>query len=119
MPRTKESIFRQRVTIERNRLVKLYSELSDESMKKCSRLFDQMAFLALSIEELQDNITQEGTTVDYQNGKDQWGTKTNPDIDTLNKFMQQYRHTKKSIDEELPKDYDTPVTDGFDEFVNG
>lgn len=111
--------FKSKVTKERKRLVALYTDLSEDSMNRCEKLFDQMAFLGISIQELQMNIARDGTTTEYKNGEHQYGTKINPDVDTLNKYMQQYRHTKKAIDEEMPKGFDAPVDDGFDSFING
>lgn len=49
----------------------------------------QLAWYNVSIKDLQRDIDKAGSIVDYCNGSAQYGTRKNPDIDTLIQYQKQ------------------------------
>ena len=72
------------------------------------------------MQDLRDQIIREGTTVEYKNGENQYGTKQSPDAQLYLQMSQKQTQAMKILVECLPKT-EKPVArdDGFEDFVNG
>ena len=63
----------------------------------------QLAWLNVSIAELQEKINQFGTLVAYDNGGGQSGIRTNPDVKTLTDYQKLANSITKNLLPLIPK----------------
>lgn len=105
---------------EKNRLRKLFKEIDENKKKLVFATIDDVAFMTITMQELRENIIRQGTTVEYKNGENQYGTKQSPDAQLYIQFSQKLNAAMKILVECLPKT-EKPVKkdDGFLDFVNG
>lgn len=64
-----------RIKKERNRLRTVFRDLDGNVRKTVEKLMETAAFMAVSLEDLQDIVNAEGYTEEYKNGQNQFGTK--------------------------------------------
>ena len=65
----------QKISLELSRLKRIYKKLDPNIFKTVEPLLENAAFMARSLEELQEIINEEDYITEYQNGENQWGTK--------------------------------------------
>ncbi|MCL2080245.1 MAG: hypothetical protein FWH17_10505 [Oscillospiraceae bacterium] len=75
MPDSKELTKEERIKREAARLRRVFKDLDKNKLQSVKSLIDNAAFMAVSLEELQEKINENGYTEEYQNGANQWGTK--------------------------------------------
>lgn len=87
MPRKAEKTVQQRIKAEKNRLNRIYKD-ADKAVRDIARsLIDNAAFMSVTCEDLAKQIAENGVTVEYKNGKDQYGTKKSPEVETYNSMI--------------------------------
>lgn len=67
---------------EYNRLKRIFKDLEENKRKTVESLMKNAAFMAVSLDELQEIINLEGYTDTYQNGANQSGTKQSEAVKT-------------------------------------
>ncbi len=72
----------QKIKREINRLKRVFRDLDKNKLQTVESLIRNAAFMAVSLEELQEIINEEGYTVEYQNGANQSGTKQSDAVKT-------------------------------------
>ena len=72
----------EKISKEMRRLKRVFKNLDRNKKDVVGSLIKNAAFMAVSLEELQDIINQEGYTVTYQNGESQSGTKQSDAVKT-------------------------------------
>lgn len=72
----------KKIKAEMARLKKVFRELDSNKLKVVESLIRNAAFMAVSLDELQEIINAEGYTVEYQNGENQSGTKQSDAVKT-------------------------------------
>ena len=65
----------ERIEKKRTELMKSFATMPPEQLKVAADLIEQAAFLAVSLEDLAEIISQEGMTETYVNGQNQHGRK--------------------------------------------
>ncbi|MCZ9311746.1 MAG: hypothetical protein O0V67_00065, partial [Methanocorpusculum sp.] len=75
MATKKELTKDQKIKREINRLKRVFRDLDKNKLQTVESLIRNAAFMAVSLEELQEIINEEGYPVEYQNGANQSGTK--------------------------------------------
>ena len=65
----------EKIKREFSRLKRIFKDLDKNKLQTVESLIKNAAFMAVSLEELQEIINEEGYTVEYQNGANQSGTK--------------------------------------------
>lgn len=77
--------------------------------------------MTVVMQELRNNIIKNGTTMEYQNGKDQWGTKQSPDAQLYLQMSQKQTAAMKILIDCMPKTEKIvkEKEDDFEDFVNG
>lgn len=110
----------KRINKERNRLKRLFSEIDEKKKKLVFSTIDDIAFMTITMQDLRENIIRDGTTVEYKNGENQYGTKQSPDAQLYLQFSQKQTQAMKILVDCMPKQ-EKPVRkdDGFNDFVNG
>lgn len=64
-----------------NRLKKVFKDLDKNKLNTVISLIQNAAFMAVTLEELQEAINENGCTSEYQNGENQFGVKKSPEVE--------------------------------------
>ncbi len=89
---------------EKNKLKKIFKEIDENKLKFVMTLIDRLAWLNVSVKELEDNIDKNGTTIPYDNGGGQSGIKDNPDVKTLIQYTRNITTITKQLVDLVPAD---------------
>ena len=107
-----------RVKKEIKRLNSVYFKLELKTKKSVKSIIENNAFMAITLEDLQEIININGMTEKYQNGANQFGVKKSAEIEIYNVVVKNYMASTKQLTDLLPKAAATPASDGFDKFVS-
>ena len=103
---------------EERRLKRLFAKIDDSKKKLAFSTIADVAFLAVIMQELREKILKEGTTCEYKNGENQYGTKQSPDAQLYLQMSQKQTAAMKILMDCLPKtERPEPKDDGFNDFV--
>ncbi len=109
-----------RIKKEVRRLKRLFSNIDENKKKLVFTTIEDVAFMTITMQDLRDSIVREGTTVEYKNGENQYGTKQSPDAQLYLQLSQKQTQAMKVLLDCLPKkEIIKEKDDGFDDFVNG
>lgn len=75
-------VIEEKIKREFSRLKRIFKDLDKNKLQTVESLIKNAAFMAVSLEELQEIINEEGYTVEYQNGANQSGTKQSDAVKT-------------------------------------
>ena len=109
----KEKEIKQEIT----RINGFLKEIEPKVKKGVKSLIDNVAYMAVTLRELRDDINQEGLITEYQNGENQFGTKKSPKVEIYNTMVKNYTSSFKTLLDLLPKNKEQIIDDGFEEFV--
>jgi len=109
-----------RIKKEIRRLKRLFKNIDENKKKLVFSTIEDVAFMAITMQDLRDSIIREGTTVEYKNGENQYGTKQSPDAQLYLQMSRQHTQAMKILVDCLPKTKDVVKDDddGFDDFIN-
>lgn len=107
----------KRIKREVNRLKKLFKEIDENKKKLVQATIDDVAFLTVAMQDLRENIVRDGTTVEYKNGENQYGTKQSPDAQLYLAMSQKQAQAMKILLDCMPKSQPIPKNDGFNDFL--
>lgn len=100
------------------KLKRLFKDMEKDTMNTVSSLIRNAAFMAVTLDDLQETINIEGAVSEYQNGENQWGTKKSPEVEVYNTMIKNHMAIIKQLSDLLPKVANAPgVGDDFEEFV--
>lgn len=109
-----------RIKKEVRRLKKLFANIDENKKKLVYTTIEDVAFMTITMQDLRETIIRDGTTVEYKNGENQYGTKQSPDAQLYLQLSQKQTQAMKILLDCLPKsEKPAPKDDGFDDFVNG
>lgn len=114
----KEKTVEERIKTEKSRLTRIFKDLEKEKRQVVEGLIDNASFMRVQMEEMSKRINEEGVTIKYQNGANQWGYKKSPDVETYSTFSQRYNTIIKQLTDLLPKTEPTEADDGFFDLIN-
>lgn len=100
-----------------NRINGFLKEIEPKVKKGVKSLIDNVAYMAVTLRELRDDINHEGLITEYQNGENQFGTKKSPKVEIYNTMVKNYTSSFKTLLDLLPKNKEQIIDDGFEEFV--
>lgn len=100
-----------------NRINGFLKEIEPKVKKGAKSLIENVAYMAVTLRELRDDINQEGLITEYQNGENQFGTKKSPKVEIYNTMVKNYTSSFKTLLDLLPKNKEQIIDDGFEEFV--
>lgn len=108
----------RRIKKEEARLKKLFSKIDKAKKSLVFTTIADVAFMTITMEDLRDNIIREGTTIQYKNGENQYGTKQSPDAQFYLQMSQKQTAAMKILMDCMPKT-EKPIeaTDDFDDFL--
>lgn len=109
---------RAKIDAEIKRLSNLLNDVDTKSKKIVDSLVRNAAFMAVTLEELQETMNENGVVSEYQNGENQWGTKKSPEVEIYNTMIKNHAAIMKQLTDLRPKTPPKPQDDGFESFVN-
>lgn len=77
----KEESRESKIKKEENRLKRIFKDLDKNKKNTVLSLIKNAAFMSVTLDELQEEINKNGCVSEYQNGKNQHGTKKSPEVD--------------------------------------
>ncbi len=107
----------KRIKKEINRLKSLFKKMPKDTIKVVESLIKNAAFMAVTLNDLQEHINLHGTTDKYQNGEYQWGYKKSPSVEIHISMTKNHTAVMKQLADLLPKYQKPPEDDGFNAFV--
>lgn len=97
------------------------SKLDFKKKQLAHRLCAKAAYLKVSLEEMQEDIDENGYYEKFSQGKDQEPyDRIRPVVNTFNSFTSGYQKYMKQLTEMMPKQVvEAKKKDDFEDFVNG
>lgn len=87
---------------ELTKLQKIVAALPEDKRKLTEGLVVDASFMAEELQKLRAYLTENGWTMEYQNGPNQFGTKMAIEADTYIKLQKQYASIIKQLTDLLP-----------------
>lgn len=109
---------RRRIKKEASKLNRLFKKIDAEKKKAVDSLIKNAAFMTITLEDLQEEINENGVTEEYQNGANQFGKKKSSAVEVYNTMIKNHSAIIRQLTDLLPKEDPVPVDDGFDSFVS-
>ena len=112
----------KRINKELRRLKRLFGEIDENKKKLVQATMEDVAFLTVTMQDLRESINRDGTTVEYKNGENQYGTKQSPDAQLYLQMSQKQTQAMKILVDCMPKAVkidNASKEDDFDAFVDG
>lgn len=106
---------------EYERLKKVFAGIPAKKLAAADSLLQRAAFMAITLQILENQVKSDGPVIDFKNGKQQMKVE-NPAQKSYNTMINRYTATYDKLFSLLPKDENArPVDtgDGFDDFVEG
>lgn len=92
----------KRIKAEIKRLNSLYSNVDKNKLKTVKSIIENVAFMTVTLEDLQSSINAEGVITKYQNGANQWGTKKSPEVEIYNTMIKNHANLIKQLTDLSP-----------------
>lgn len=111
----------KRIRSEKARLSRMLNKrgIDPELKRGVTSLINRAAFYTITLEDLEAEINQDGCSVEYQNGENQWGTKQSPAVQSHASFGQRLFSVMKQLTDLLPESDSKKPKDALLDFVNG
>ena len=87
---------------ELQKLKKIFKDIEPGKQKIVEKLISNAAFMAESLDELQEIINEKGFTEEYQNGANQFGVKKCSEVEIYNTMIKNYSSVIKQLVDLLP-----------------
>ena len=84
-----------------NRSLKDLDEVKQSTLKK---LFNEAAFMGVTLEETRLIIIRDGIIEKYQNGANQWGIKKSSAVEVYDRMVNTYTKVLEQINKAMPDD---------------
>lgn len=107
----------KRIQAELKRLSKYFDAVDENQRENAANLLQNAAFMAVTLQDLQDLINAEGVVDHYQNGATQFGTKTSAVLQSYNALVKNYATVVRTLAQLLPKETSTGGISRLEKFV--
>lgn len=87
---------------ELTKLRKIFKDIEPDKAKIVEKLISNAAFMAESLDDLQDIIREKGFVEEYQNGANQFGVKKCSEVEIYNTMIKNYSSVIKQLVDLLP-----------------
>lgn len=101
---------------EMKRLNLLFENIPKDKKGVVQSLIDSASFQTVILNRLEKHIAEHGTTSEYQNGANQWGTKRSPEVEVYNSMLKNQMGIVRQLTDLIEKS-DVEAGDGFDAFL--
>lgn len=92
----------EKIIKEEKKLLKLYRGLPKNQLILSKKLIQNAAFMAVTLEDLQDAINKNGCVETYRHGENQSGKKATTESQTYNAMIKNYTAIIDKLDKMLP-----------------
>ena len=106
-----------RIKRAREAMENILSKMDANRREICSELIENAAFMAVTLADLREEITEKGVVSEYQNGENQWGTKKSPEVEVYNTMIKNYTSVVGTLCSMLPDG--NPASNALLSFVQG
>ncbi len=106
----------RRIKQEKDKLKRQFSKIDKKKKALVQRLIENAAFMAVTLEDLQQEINEKGCISEYKNGENQYGTKKAPEVEIYNTMVKNYAAVIRQLTDLLPEGGEV-IDDGFDKFI--
>lgn len=89
---------------EKAKLRKIFCDIDKNKLEFVQTLIDRLAWLNVSVKELELEIDLNGTMIEYNNGGGQSGFKENPNVKTLINYTKNITTITKQLVDLVPPD---------------
>ena len=89
---------------ELNKLKKIFKEIEPGKRQTVEKLISNAAFMAESLDELQETIREKGFVEEYQNGANQHGIKKSSEVEIYNTMIKNYSSIIRQLVDLLPNE---------------
>ena len=103
---------------ELNKLKKIFKEIEPGKRQTVEKLIANAAFMAESLDELQEMIREKGFVEEYQNGANQHGIKKCSEVEIYNTMIKNYSSIIRQLVDLLPNESKTSGDELLD-FISG
>lgn len=103
----------ERINKELDELRQYFTELKENEKRVAEGLIQNSAFMRVTLEDLQNQINENGAVDEYQNGENQYGKKISATIQSYNAVMKNYLAVQKKLLEMLPPETATSKLKDF------
>lgn len=103
---------------ELNKLKKIFKEIEPGKRQTVEKLIANAAFMAESLDELQETIREKGFVEEYQNGANQHGIKKCSEVEIYNTMIKNYSSIIRQLVDLLPNESKTSGDELLD-FISG
>lgn len=86
-----------------SKLKKIFAEIPSDRKTICESLIQNVAFMIVELNDLQDQIHEHGMVEEYKNGENQCGTKPSSAAQIYNATLKSYNTSIKLLLGELPE----------------
>ena len=104
------------VNKEMKRLNLLFENIPKDKKGVVQSLIDSASFQTVILNRLEKHIDEHGTTSEYQNGANQWGTKRSPEVEVYNSMLKNQMGIIRPLTDLIEKS-GVDEDDGFDAFL--
>lgn len=110
---------KRKIKAEEKKLLTLFKGIEPKKLELAKRLIHKTAYQCVTLEEMQEDINENGIYEKFKQGKDQEPyDRRRPVVDAYNAMTSSYQKYIKQLSDLLPKETAKEI-DGFEEFVNG
>lgn len=88
---------------ELKKLKKIFKNISKDKKDLVQKLIESAAFMTVELTKLENHISLYGVSETYQNGENQYGTKTRTEASVYNTMIKNYTSIIKQLCELLPE----------------
>jgi hypothetical protein len=107
----------ERIAAEKQQLLTQLVDLGPDTLTTVDKLVDRVAFMTVTLEDLEADVVKNGFKSEYQNGANQWGEKKSAAAELHLSMMQRYLPAMKQLLDLLPADDGQKHTDPVRDFV--
>lgn len=95
----------KRIYEEMSRIIVFFAESADNLKAVIFPLIQNVCFMKVTLEDLQETINEEGATEVYQNGENQRGIKQSAALQSYNALVKNYTSAVKTLSSYLPSSH--------------
>lgn len=92
----------ERISKEMEKLKKIFTEISEDKKKLCEKLIQNAAFMAVTLEDLQEMIQKEGAVKTFINGNGFETVQEHPAQKSYNTMINRYSSIIRQLQDLLP-----------------
>lgn len=92
---------KERITKEEQRLLQLFQNATDTEKKLALPSIQNLAFMVIQLQDLQEEITNKGAIEKYDNGGGQKGYKQSTALQSYNNLIKSYNTTLKLLAKDI------------------